>query len=44
MWRWPRRLIFNGLGLEPWLDDLYSASGATTQRIVVSDGRAVELA
>ncbi|MCB9157446.1 MAG: zinc ABC transporter substrate-binding protein [Caldilineaceae bacterium] len=28
----------NGLGLEPWLDDLYSASGATAQRVVVSNG------
>ncbi|MEZ4708727.1 MAG: metal ABC transporter substrate-binding protein [Caldilineaceae bacterium] len=27
----------NGLGLEPWLDDLYSASGATAQRVVVSN-------
>lgn len=32
-------LIFeNGLGLEPWLDDLYSASGATAPRVVVSGG------
>ncbi|MEW5985886.1 MAG: zinc ABC transporter substrate-binding protein [Chloroflexota bacterium] len=33
------RLIFeNGLGFEPWLDDLYAASGATAQRVVVTEG------
>lgn len=32
-------LIFeNGLAFEPWLDELYSASGATAQRVVVSEG------
>ncbi len=31
-------LFENGLGYETWLDDLYSASGSTAQRIVVSDG------
>lgn len=32
-------LIFeNGLEFEPWLDDLYTASGSTATRIVVSDG------
>ncbi len=31
-------LFENGLGFETWLDDLYSASGSTAQRVVVSDG------
>ncbi|HKZ70227.1 MAG TPA: zinc ABC transporter substrate-binding protein [Anaerolineales bacterium] len=32
-------LIFeNGLKFEPWLDDLYTASGASARRIVVSEG------
>jgi ABC-type Zn uptake system ZnuABC Zn-binding protein ZnuA len=32
-------LIFeNGLGYEPWLDDLYDASGATARRVVVTEG------
>lgn len=34
-------LIFqNGLGFEPWLDDLYQASGSTAKRITVTDGLA----
>lgn len=33
------RLIFeNGLELETWLDDLYSASGSTAKRVVVTEG------
>ncbi|MCK6625421.1 MAG: zinc ABC transporter substrate-binding protein [Anaerolineae bacterium] len=33
------KLIFeNGLELETWLDDLYSASGSTAQRVVVTEG------
>ena len=28
----------NGLGLEPWLDDVYSASGSDAQRVVVTSG------
>ena len=28
----------NGLGFEPWLDDLYTASGSQAQRVVVSEG------
>lgn len=33
------KLIFeNGLGLEPWLDKLYTASGSQTKRIVVTEG------
>ncbi len=31
-------LFENGLGLETWLDDLYSASGSTALRVVVSEG------
>jgi zinc/manganese transport system substrate-binding protein len=32
-------LIFeNGLGLEPWLDDMYEASGSDAKRIAVNDG------
>jgi ABC-type Zn uptake system ZnuABC Zn-binding protein ZnuA len=32
-------LIFeNGLGFEPWLDDLYAASGSKAQRIIVTEG------
>lgn len=32
-------IIFeNGLEFETWLDDLYTASGSTAQRVVVSDG------
>ena len=31
-------LFENGLGFETWLDDLYSASGSTAQRVAVSDG------
>jgi ABC-type Zn uptake system ZnuABC Zn-binding protein ZnuA len=31
-------LFENGLELEPWIDDLYAASGSTTTRIAVSDG------
>jgi zinc/manganese transport system substrate-binding protein len=31
-------LFENGLGYETWLDDLYSASGSTAERIAVSDG------
>lgn len=32
-------LVFeNGLGLEAWLDDLYTASGSQAQRVVVSAG------
>ncbi|MBI1880942.1 MAG: metal ABC transporter substrate-binding protein [Chloroflexi bacterium] len=33
------KLIFeNGLGLETWLDDLYTASGSQAQRVVVTEG------
>ncbi|GAB4418253.1 MAG: zinc ABC transporter substrate-binding protein AztC [Anaerolineae bacterium] len=33
------RLIFeNGLELETWLDDLYTASGSTAKRVVVTEG------
>lgn len=33
------RLIFeNGLGLEPWLDDLYAASRSTARRVMVTEG------
>lgn len=28
----------NGLGLEPWLDDVYEASGSTATRVVVTSG------
>ncbi len=32
-------LVFeNGLGLEPWLDDLFAASGSGATRVTVSDG------
>ncbi|MGQ9889799.1 MAG: metal ABC transporter solute-binding protein, Zn/Mn family [Aggregatilineales bacterium] len=31
-------LFENGLELEPWIDDLYEASGSTAVRIAVSDG------
>ncbi len=32
------RLVFeNGLGLEPWLDDVFEASGSTGERVVVTD-------
>jgi zinc/manganese transport system substrate-binding protein len=32
-------IIFeNGLGFESWLDDLYSASGSSATRVVISDG------
>ena len=32
-------LVFEiGAGFEPWLDDIYDASGTTAKRIVVSDG------
>ncbi len=32
-------LVFeNGLGLEPWLDDVYEASGSTATRVVVTSG------
>jgi ABC-type Zn uptake system ZnuABC Zn-binding protein ZnuA len=31
-------LFENGLELEPWIDDLYEASGSTATRIAVSDG------
>jgi ABC-type Zn uptake system ZnuABC Zn-binding protein ZnuA len=32
-------LIFeNGLEFEPWLDDLYSASGSSAERVMVSNG------
>ena len=32
-------IIFeNGLGFEPWLDDVYTASGSQAARVVVSDG------
>ncbi|CAN5906007.1 metal ABC transporter substrate-binding protein [soil metagenome] len=32
-------LVFeNGLGLEPWLDDLYEASGSRATRVTASDG------
>lgn len=32
-------LVFeNGLAFEPWLDDLYAASGSTARRVVVTDG------
>lgn len=31
-------LFENGLELEPWIDDLYAASGSTATRIAVSDG------
>ncbi|MGB3305212.1 MAG: zinc ABC transporter substrate-binding protein [Thermomicrobiales bacterium] len=32
-------LVFEiGAGFEPWLDDIYDASGATAKRVVVSDG------
>lgn len=33
------KLIFeNGLGLEPWLDKLYTASGSQAKRVIVSEG------
>jgi ABC-type Zn uptake system ZnuABC Zn-binding protein ZnuA len=28
----------NGLGFEPWLDDLYTASGSRARRVAVTDG------
>ena len=28
----------NGLGFEPWLDDLYRSSGSEAERVVVTDG------
>lgn len=32
-------LVFeNGLGFESWLDDLYTASGSTAKRVVISEG------
>ncbi|MBA2755082.1 MAG: zinc ABC transporter substrate-binding protein, partial [Chloroflexia bacterium] len=31
-------LFENGLGFEPWLDDLYDASGSAAERVVVTDG------
>ena len=31
-------LFENGLGFEPWLDDLYDASGSVAERVVVTDG------
>jgi ABC-type Zn uptake system ZnuABC Zn-binding protein ZnuA len=31
-------LFENGLGLEPWLDNLYAASGSRARRVVLSDG------
>jgi ABC-type Zn uptake system ZnuABC Zn-binding protein ZnuA len=31
-------LFENGLGLEPWLENLYAASGSRAERIVLSDG------
>ena len=32
-------LIFeNGLGFEPWLDDMYEAAGSHARRVVVTDG------
>lgn len=35
-------LIFeNGIGFEPWLDDMYEASGSTAQRVAVTDGIAL---
>jgi ABC-type Zn uptake system ZnuABC Zn-binding protein ZnuA len=33
------RLVFeNGLGFEPWLDDLYQAAGSQATRVVLSEG------
>ncbi len=33
------RLVFeNGLGFEPWLDDLYTASGSRARRVAVAEG------
>jgi ABC-type Zn uptake system ZnuABC Zn-binding protein ZnuA len=33
------RLVFeNGLGFEPWLDDLFASSGSQARRVAVTDG------